>query len=79
MKKVDFTKHVFIPKHVKLGEKETAELLARYRITVDALPKILKSDAAISGLSVKEDDVIKIIRASPTAGEAVFYRVVVNA
>lgn len=78
MKKADITKHVLIPKHVKLGEKEKAELLERYKITVEALPKILKSDAAIPGLSVKEEDVIKIVRASPTAGEAVFYRVVVN-
>ncbi len=79
MKKVDVTKHVLIPKHVKLGEKEKAELLERYKITVEALPKILKSDAAISELSVKDDDVIKIVRASPTAGESVFYRVVANA
>ncbi len=78
MKKVDVTKHVLIPKHVKLGEKEKAELFERYKITVEALPKILKSDAAISELSVKEEDVIKIIRASPTAGESVFYRVVAN-
>lgn len=79
MKKVDVTKHVLIPKHVKLSDKEKAELLERYKITIDSLPKILKTDAAIAELSVKDDDVIKIVRASPTAGESVFYRVIANA
>ncbi len=79
MKKVDIEKHVLIPKHVKLNDNEKAELLERYSITVESLPKILKSDAALAELSVNDDDVIKIVRASPTAGESVFYRVVVNA
>ena len=79
MKKLDLTKHVLIPKHVKLTDKEKAELLKRYKITTYNLPKIMNADAAIINLSPKADDVIKIVRASPTAGESVFYRVVVNA
>jgi DNA-directed RNA polymerase subunit H (RpoH/RPB5) len=36
------------------------------------------SDAAIAKLEVKEGDVIKITRVSPTAGTTVFYRGVAN-
>ena len=79
MKKIDLTKHVLIPKHTKLSDKETGELLKHYNITVDSLPKILKGDAALSTLSAKPGDVIKIVRNSSTAGESVFYRVIVNA
>lgn len=79
MKKIDLTKHVLIPKHTKLSDKENAELLKRYNITVDSLPRIPKDDAALSTLSVKPGDVIKIVRNSPTAGEAIFYRVVSSA
>jgi DNA-directed RNA polymerase subunit H len=42
------------------------------------LPKIKKDDPAILNLTVKEGDVIKIIRQSPTAGEVEFYRGVIS-
>ena len=70
--------HVLIPKHAKISEKEKEQLLERYNITLKELPKILKDDPAIAHLDVKNGDVIKIIRRSPTAGEAVFYRGVVG-
>lgn len=79
MKKIDLTKHILIPKHAKLSDKEKAELLKRYNTSADNLPRIIKSDAAISHLSPKAGDVIRIVRKSPTAGESVFYRVVVDA
>jgi len=77
--KIDVTKHVLIPKHAKLGEKEKKELLETYNITLKELPKIMKDDPAIAHLDVKPGDIIKIIRDSPTAGKSVFYRVVTNA
>ena len=79
MKKFDVTKHILIAKHTKLGDREKADLLKRYSITIDNLPRILKEDAAISGLSAKPGDVIMIARPSATAGESLFYRVVINA
>ena len=42
------------------------------------LPKIRKDDPAIAKLNADANDVIKILRKSPTAGEAVFYRGVAN-
>ena len=70
--------HALVPKHIKLGEKEKEQLFEKYGITLKELPKILRDDPAIEQLDVKSGDVIKIIRKSPTAGEAVFYRGVIN-
>ena len=72
------TKHILIPKHIKLSAKERDEVLARYNISLKELPKIKKDDPAIARLNVKEGDIIKIIRQSPTAGEAEFYRGVIS-
>lgn len=78
MKKPKFKvdKHILTPKHLKLGEREKAQLLEKYHVTSKELPKILKTDAALRELEPKPGDIIKIIRKSPTAGDAVFYRVV---
>ncbi len=79
MAKFDVTKHVMVPKHTKISEKEKEELLERYSVTLKELPRILKKDPGIQHLDVKEGDIIKIVRKSQTAGESVFYRRVVNA
>ncbi len=72
------TKHVLVPKHLKVSEKEKEEILERYKVTIKEIPKILKDDPAIASLDLKSGDIVKIIRKSPTAGESVFYRVVSN-
>ena len=77
-KKYDIRKHIFVPDHTKLNDKEKKELLEKYHISMKELPKIAKKDPAIEHLNVKEGDVIKIIRTSKTAGEAIFYRGVIN-
>ena len=68
------TKHVLVPKHVKISEREKEELFKRFNITLKELPRILKSDPAIASLDIKPNDVVKIIRKSQTAGESIFYR-----
>ena len=77
-KEFDISKHVLVPKHVKLSEKEKKELFEKYVAELRDLPRILKTDPAIKHISVKEGDIIKIFRKSPTAGEIVFYRRVVS-
>lgn len=72
------TKHILVPKHMKLSEKEKEELFKRYNITLKELPQILKEDPAIANLDLKPGDVIKIIRKSQTSGESIFYRGVSN-
>lgn len=77
MAEIDISKHALVPKHSKCSEKEKKELLDKYGLSLSSLPCILPADPAIASLDVKEGDVIKIIRNSPTAGESVFYRRVV--
>ncbi len=77
MTKFKVSQHILVPKHIKLSEKDKKELLEEYHISLKELPKINKKDPAIQQLDIKKGDVIKIIRKSPSAGEAVFYRVVV--
>ena len=71
-------KHILIPKHAKLSEKEKTAILDKYKISVAELPSIKLSDPAIKDTDVKEGDVIKIERDSPTSGKTVFYRGVLN-
>jgi len=77
MKKIDVTEHILVPKHVLLTEKEKEQILQKYNVSLLELPKIKKKDPAIAHLNVKTGDVIKVIRKSATAGEALFYRSVV--
>lgn len=78
MKKQKFKvdRHILTPKHLKLSEKEKAQLLERYHVTSKELPKILKTDSAIKEMDAKQGDIIKVIRKSSTRGESIFYRVV---
>jgi DNA-directed RNA polymerase subunit H len=78
-KKFDVTKHMLVPKHSVISEKEKKELIAKFRLSIIDFPKVSPKDAAIQHLKVKEGDIIKIVRDSSTAGEAVFYRRVTNA
>ncbi|MBU0535386.1 MAG: DNA-directed RNA polymerase subunit H [Nanoarchaeota archaeon] len=76
--KLDVSKHVLVPKHIKLSDKEKKEVLEGYNSTEKELPKILKNDSAIINLGASVGDVIKIIRKSATSGDATFYRVVID-
>ena len=77
MKRFNVAGHVLVPKHTKLSEKDKEEVLAKFNSTIDDFPGIGKYDAALHGLNVKQGDMVKIVRKSPTAGTTVFYRVVV--
>jgi DNA-directed RNA polymerase subunit H len=74
----DVKTHILVPKHAKLSQKERKELFARLNISLRELPKISIRDPAIEGLDVQAGDIVKVVRASPTAGTAIFYRGVVN-
>jgi DNA-directed RNA polymerase subunit H len=78
MTKKDPLPHTLIPEHIKLLDKEKNELLATYHVTLRELPKIKKEDPAIQHLNLQEGDVVKIMRTSPTAGNSVFYRGVID-
>ena len=69
--------HFLVPKQVMLSKEQAAELLKKYNLTLDLLPKISIKDAAIAELIPQKDEIVKVIRNSPTAGKTVYYRRVV--
>lgn len=75
---MEIEKHQFMPRHVLLSDTEKEDVLKKYGITSRQLPRILATDPAIVKFGCKPGDVIKIERKSETAGEAVYYRVVVK-
>jgi len=78
MKNINLKKHVLVPEHSKLIKKEIQELLEKYNLSLNELPKIILTDPAITSLNVKLGDVIKITRDSTTASKSIYYRVVIN-
>ena len=67
--------HILQPKHSKLSEKESEELLSKFNISKAQLPKILSTDSALpEGCIV--GDIMKIVRRE---GDKVnlYFRVVV--
>ncbi len=70
--------HIYVPKHEIMTKKEAEQVLMQYNCKPTELPLIFVNDPAIIGLGVKPGDMIKITRNSPTAGESIYYRYVVE-
>lgn len=77
-KDFDITKHDIVPRHEVLGDKDKEEILKKFGITLRQLPRILDTDPIIKTLEGKIGDVVMITRKSETAGESVYYRVVIK-
>lgn len=75
---IDISSHVLVPKHVLLSKKEAQQVLEKYRIKPHQLPYIKRSDPAIREIKAQVEDIIKIVRRSETAGEAIAYRYVIE-
>ena len=75
---VDISEHELIGRHRLVGVAETAELLAHYRLKADQLPRIQESDAMARFIGAQPGDVVKIVRASETAGRYATYRLCVR-
>jgi len=74
----DIFEHVLVPKHEILTPEEREKVLAQYRVKPYQLPQIKASDPAAKAIGAKPGDIIRIIRKSPTAGEHIAYRYVVE-
>ena len=67
--------HILQPKHVKLNEKESEEILSRLNVSKAQLPKILSTDSALpEGCNV--GDIVKVERKDDDKEEN-YFRVVV--
>ena len=71
--------HRLVPKHIVLSEDEKKEVIEKYAGGDPyKLPYILSTDPVVQIIGAKPGDVIKIIRKSSTAGEYIYYRLVVK-
>ncbi len=75
---IDITDHEIVPEHRKLEEEEIEDVLEKFDVEKEDLPKIERTDAALKQMDVEVDDVIEIVRDSPTAGETTYYRHVIE-
>jgi DNA-directed RNA polymerase subunit H len=66
-----------VPKHEILGGEEKAELLKNLNVSSKQLPRIKDDDPIVKVLDAKKGDVIKVTRKSLSAGEYLYYRLVV--
>jgi len=65
-----------VPLHEVMTEREVEELLNKYKIKKEQLPKIKSSDPVIKEIKAREGDVVRIMRKSRTAGRFISYRLV---
>jgi len=71
------TRHSLVPKHEKISKEEMESVLIKYELkSKSQLPLITKDDPIVRWYNFKSGDIIRIIRASETTKEAIFYRCV---
>ncbi|CAD25628.2 DNA-DIRECTED RNA POLYMERASE I [Encephalitozoon cuniculi GB-M1] len=72
------TKHSWVPPHRVLSREERESVFRTLKLGPGDLPRILKSDVIARYYGAKQGDVVEITRRSKTAGESIYYRVVVD-
>jgi len=70
------TKHILVPKHRIMAEKDENELLSRLKCSKSNLPTILTTDVVARFYGAEVGQVMEITRPSQTTGTALYYRVV---
>lgn len=83
-----FVAHLLVPPHELLGADEGAAVLKQHGLVPERIPRILVSDPGLktdpkyrAAREAREDlsgRLVRIRRPSPTAGEAVAYRMIVQ-
>lgn len=71
------TKHCLTASHTLLDESETEDLLSKYRVKKDQLPRLLQKDPIRKYYGYKQGEIVNITGHSDTIGKYLNYRVVV--
>lgn len=66
-----------VPWHEIVSEEEKSAVLKKFGLLAEQMPQILRDDPIVEELGAKPKDLLRIYRKSPTAGESVYYRIVV--
>jgi DNA-directed RNA polymerase subunit H len=74
----DLFEHKLVPKHEILPEEKKEQLLTQYNVHAYQLPQISSMDPCVKAIGAKPGDILRIIRKSPTAGEQISFRYVVE-
>lgn len=74
---IDIFQSNLVPKHEILSGEEKSELLKKLNVSLKQFPRVRDDDPVIKLLKAKRGDLIKITRKSLSAGEYLYYRVVV--
>lgn len=74
---IDITCHALVPEHIPLTDKEKIAFLKEFSLNESQLPKLMIDDPVARYFGLQKGAVVKIIRASETAGRCTTYRVVV--
>ncbi len=77
-KKFNILDHELVPEHIVLSKEEAEEVLKKFNVKPEQLPKILTTDPVVKAIGAKKGDIIKVIRRSKTALKSVVYRLVVE-
>ncbi len=70
--------NILVPKHEVLSPEDAEKLLAKYGVTREDMPKILKSDPSLVKFKPAAGSIIKITRYTAEIGYSAYYRVVVE-
>lgn len=75
---VDATAHELVPEHSLIDEDKLEGVLDEYDLKRTDLPKIKRTDPALTNLDAESGDVVRIERDSRTTDTAVVYRLVIE-
>jgi len=67
-----------VPEHAILSDNERKELLEKYDIRPEQLPKILDNDPAVLYIGAEPGQIVKVTRTSRTAKYSTAFRFVIE-